>query len=70
MEEKLLTAYDLQRLGFTRSRAYSILQSEDIRTIRIGHRLFLSRDELNRWLDAHVQQGRASCEIKETPTQG
>lgn len=56
METKLLSSGDLQRMGFSRTRTYEILRADDIKTIRIGHRLYLDRDELNRWLDAHIIQ--------------
>lgn len=56
MPKKLLNAIDLQHLGFSRTRAYAILRSDDIRTIRVGNRLYLDPEELNRWLEAHVVQ--------------
>lgn len=62
---RLITSADLQRMGFARTRVYEILRSPDIRTIRIGRRLYLDRDELNRWLNAHAMR---QPDIDETAT--
>lgn len=67
---KMLTAADLQRLGFSRCRAYAILQAEDIKTIRIGRRLYLDPDELTRWLNAHVVQGDSEDNDSDEPANG
>ena len=56
MDTNFLTALDLQKMGFSRNRAYAILRSDDIRTVKIGRRLYLDKDELTRWLDSHVMQ--------------
>lgn len=52
--EKLLTPGSLQSLGFSRSRSYAIFQSADLRTVRIGRRLYVEEAELRRWLAART----------------
>ncbi len=69
MEQKLLTATDLQRLGFSRNKTYAILHSKDIRTVRVGKRLYLDSNELARWLDARVlqEEGERNADQKAKP---
>ena len=48
----LLTANDLQTMGFRRAMAYKILNSADVPVVKIGSRKFIQRDKFFKWLDS------------------
>lgn len=48
----MLSANDLQAMGFTRTMAYSILNSIDVPVVKIGNRKFIQRDKFFKWLDS------------------
>ncbi|WP_432651821.1 hypothetical protein [Huintestinicola sp.] len=48
----MLSANDIQAMGFTRTMAYSILNREDVPVVKIGSRKFIQRDKLFDWLDS------------------
>ena len=48
----MLSANDIQTLGFTRTMAYNILNREDVPVVKIGSRKFIQRDKFFDWLDS------------------
>ena len=46
----MLSANEIQTMGFTRNMAYSILDREDVPVIKIGSRKFTQRDKFFEWL--------------------
>ena len=55
MEKKqMLDAQDLQsnEYGFSRVRAYQILNDKTLPVIRLGRRLFVRRSDFEKWLDS------------------
>jgi len=49
----LLSAKHLmQAYGLTRSMSYQLLNREDAPVVKIGERLFMSRDRFDAWLDS------------------
>ena len=53
---EILSAKDLQDMGFSRSMSYALLNREDIPVIRIGKRKFIRRERFMEWL---AEQERA-----------
>ena len=47
---EILSAKDLQEMGFSRSMSYALFNREDIPVIRIGKRKFIRRDRFMEWL--------------------
>ncbi len=47
---EILSAKDLQDMGFSRSMSYSLFNREDIPVIRIGKRKFIRREKFYEWL--------------------
>ena len=47
----MLTANDLQTMGFRRAMVYKILNSADVPVVKIGSRKFIQRDKFFKWLD-------------------
>ena len=47
---EILSAKDLQDMGFSRSMSYSLFNREDIHVIRIGKRKFIRRERFMEWL--------------------
>ena len=41
----MLSANDIQAMGFTRTMAYNILNREDVPVVKIGSRKFIQRDK-------------------------
>lgn len=57
MEETktLLDAKDLMKLyGFSRVRAYEVLNNQTLPVIRLGRRVFVRRETFDKWLDAQA----------------
>ncbi len=48
----MLTANDLQAMGFRRAMVYKILNSADVPVVKIGSRKFIQRDKFFKWLDS------------------
>ena len=48
----MLTANDLQTMGFRRAMVYKILNSADVPVVKIGSRKFIQRDKFFKWLDS------------------
>ena len=47
---EILSAKDLQEMGFSRSMSYALFNREDIPVIRIGKRKFIRREIFMEWL--------------------
>ncbi|MCI7498424.1 MAG: helix-turn-helix domain-containing protein [Oscillospiraceae bacterium] len=47
---EILSAKDLQEMGFSRSMSYALFNREDIPIIRIGKRKFIRREKFLEWL--------------------
>lgn len=52
----MLTANDLQTMGFRRAMVYKILNSADVPVVKIGNRKFIQRDKFFKWLDSKEVQ--------------
>ena len=48
----MLSANDIQTMGFTRTMAYNILNRNDVPVVKIGSRKFIQRDKFFDWLDS------------------
>lgn len=48
----MLSANDLQAMGFTRTMVYKILSSDEVPVVKIGSRKFIQRDKFFEWLDS------------------
>lgn len=48
----MLSANDIQTMGFTRTMAYNILNRDDVPVVKIGSRKFIQRDKFFGWLDS------------------
>ena len=48
----MLSANDLQAMGFTRTMDYSILNRDDLPVVKIGNRKYIQRDKFFKWLDS------------------
>ena len=47
---EILSAKDLQEMGFSRSMSYALFNREDVPVIRIGKRKFIRREKYLEWL--------------------
>lgn len=47
---EILSAKDLQEMGFSSSMSYALFNREDIPVIRIGKRKFIRRERFMEWL--------------------
>ena len=47
---EILSAKDLQDMGFSRSMSYALFNRDDIPVIRIGKRKFIRREKFLDWL--------------------
>ena len=52
----MLTANDLQAMGFRRAMVYKILNSADVPVVKIWSRKFIQRDKFFKWLDSKEVQ--------------
>ena len=43
-------------LGISRARAYELVNSEGLPTLKIGSRLVVPKDKLREWIDANTAQ--------------
>ena len=48
----MLSANDIQTMGFTRTMAHNILDREDVPVVKIGSRKFIQRGKFFDWLDS------------------
>ncbi len=48
----MLSANDIQTMGFTRTMVYKILSSDEVPVVNIGSRKFVQRDKFFAWLDS------------------
>ena len=48
----MLSANEIQSIGFTRTMAYSILNRDDVPVVKIGNRKFIQKDKFFDWLDS------------------
>lgn len=48
----MLSANDIQAMGFTRTMVYKILSSDEVPVVKIGSRKFVQRDKFFTWLDS------------------
>lgn len=48
----MLSANDIQAMGFTRTMGYKILSSDEVPVVNIGSRKFVQRDKFFAWLDS------------------
>lgn len=48
----MLSANDIQTMGFTRTMAYNIFNRDDVPVVKIGSRKFIQRDKFFDWLDS------------------
>ena len=52
--DKLLTPKDIQRIfSIGKNRAYELMRSSGFPTIRIGNRLYVTKDSLDEWLSTY-----------------
>ena len=56
---EILSAKDLQDMGFSRSMSYALFNREEIPVIRIGKRKFIRREKFMEWL---TEQDRTDME--------
>lgn len=47
----VMSAHDLQAIGFSRSMSYQLLNRKDFPVVEIGGRKFVNRDKFFQWLD-------------------
>lgn len=59
---EILSAKDLQEMGFSRSMAYALFNRDDVPVIRIGKRKFIRREKFLDWL---AEQERSNEERME-----
>ena len=55
---EILSAKDLQDMGFSRSMSYALFNREDIPVIRIGKRKFIRREKFFKWLTEQERTDR------------
>lgn len=48
----MLSANEIQTMGFTRTMAYNILNRDDVPVVKIGSRKFIQRNKFFDWLDS------------------
>lgn len=53
MEQIILSAKDLQKMGFSRSMAYRLLNRSDMPVLSIGERKFMNKELFMKWLEKH-----------------
>ena len=55
---EILSAKDLQEMGFSRSMSYALFNREDIPVIHIGKRKFIRREKFMEWLTEQERTDR------------
>ncbi len=61
----MLSANDIQTMGFTRTMAYNILNRNDVPVVKIGSRKFIQRDKFFDWLDSREKSELDDTDRKE-----
>lgn len=46
----MMSANEIQTMGFTRTMAYAILNRKDVPVVKIGNRKFVQKDKFFEWL--------------------
>ena len=54
-DKPVLSATDIQKMGFCRSMAYQLLNREDLPVVVIGGRKFMHRDLFLKWLEEQAK---------------
>ncbi len=57
----MLSANDLQDMGFSRTMVYKILNSDEVPVVKIGSRKFIQKDKFFKWLDS--KEGNSDDEV-------
>ena len=55
-EKELLTSKDLQKMGISRTRAYQLLDRQDLPVVTLGGRKFMHRKLFEEWLETQAKQ--------------
>ena len=58
-ERAVLSAIDLQAMGFSRPMVYQLLNRADLPVIRIGNRRFMHREKFLLWLSTQASKQNA-----------
>lgn len=53
----MMTANDIQNIGFSRTMAYQILNRSDVPVVVIGERKFVKKDSFFEWLNNQTMGG-------------
>ncbi len=54
-DDRLLTSKDIQRIfSVGKNRAYELMNSSGFPTIKVGSRMYVTRNALDRWLDLYT----------------
>ncbi len=61
----MLSANEIQSMGFTRTMAYSILNRDDEPVVKIGNRKFIQRDKFFDWLDSREKSKSRNTDGRE-----
>ena len=61
----MLSANEIQSMGFTRTMAYSILNRDDVPVVKIGNRKFIQRDKFFDWLDSREKSKNRNTDGRE-----
>ncbi|MBP0956729.1 MAG: helix-turn-helix domain-containing protein [Oscillospiraceae bacterium] len=60
----MLSAADLQAMGFSRSMVYKMMSSKEFPVVTIGKRKYIQRDKFLAWLDSKEQTAENTQEVK------
>ncbi len=58
----MLSANDLQDMGFSRTMVYKILNSKEVPVVKIGSRKFIQKDKFFKWLDSKENKNPETAE--------
>ena len=61
----MLSANEIQSMGFTRTMAYSILNRDDVPVVKIGNRKFIQKDKFFDWLDSRENSKSRNTDWRE-----
>ena len=59
----LLTAEDIQKMGFSRTTTYQLLNRSDLPVVRIGHRKFMHAELFDEWLRKQAENPDAYVDL-------
>jgi hypothetical protein len=54
----MLSANDIQSMGFARTMVYKILNRKDVPVVKIGNRKFIRKDKFFAWLEEREKMGK------------